>query len=127
MILVFELAHVMNCFADDHDLDALLNEEEDSTFFESIRFKRIQEMASSCHNPTAAAPVNSPHFDTSTTWGYLTEIGHEKEVMHMSTSVQRLLIHFYNPAFKNCQTLNEHLQVASIYYSFQLYQPFCRN
>ena len=99
----------MNLLAEDHEIDALLNEEEDVTFFESIRSKRVQELSSISH---VVSKENSS-MDTGTTWGYLSEIGHEKEVMHMSTSLSRLLIHFYNPTFKNCQLLNEHLQVNS--------------
>lgn len=97
----------MNLLADDHEIDALLNEEEDATFFESIRSKRFQELSAASH----ITSKDTLSMDTSETWGYLSEIGHEKEVMHMSTSLPRLLIHFYNPAFKNCQLLNEHLHV----------------
>lgn len=97
----------MNLLTEDHEIDSLLNEEEDATFFESIRSKRLQEISSLSQN------ISKDNFlmDTNTNWGYLSEIGHEKEVMHMSTTLPRLLIHFYNPAFKNCQLLNEHLQV----------------
>ena len=99
----------MNLLAEDHEIDALLNEEEDVTFFESIRSKRLQELSAISHSTSKSTSTSS--LDTNTTWGYLSEIGHEKEVMHMSTSLPRLLIHFYNPAFKNCQLLNEHLHV----------------
>jgi hypothetical protein len=97
----------MNLLAEDQEIDALLNEEEDTTFFESIRSKRIQEISSI----SQSISKETSSMETSTTWGYLSEIGHEKEVMHMSTTLPRLLIHFYNPAFKNCQLLNEHLNV----------------
>jgi hypothetical protein len=102
----------MNCFLDDHEIDALLNEENDVTFLDSIRSKRLEEL---CRPERSSG---SAFNDSNDTWGNLTEIGHEKEVMHMSTSLPRLLIHFYNPSFKNCQTLNEHLQVIqmSVYY-----------
>ena len=97
--------------AEDHEIDTLLNEEEDVTFFESIRSKRLQELSEISHSISKSTSNSTSSLDTNTTWGYLSEIGHEKEVMHMSTSLPRLLIHFYNPAFKNCQLLNEHLHV----------------
>lgn len=97
----------MNCCANDHDeIDALFNDENDLNFFESLCSKRFQEIKSD----SLARPLNS-QTETTETWGYLTEIGHEKEVLHLSTHLPRLLIHFYNPSFKNCQLLNEHLQV----------------
>lgn len=100
----------MNLLAEDYEIDALLNEEDDITFFESIRSKRVQELSSI----SQVVSKDASSMDTSTTWGYLSEIGHEKEVLHMSTSLSRLLIHFYNPSFKNCQLLNEHLQVKFV-------------
>ena len=92
----------------DDEIDALLGDEND-TFFDSIRSKRLEELSSKAVNFVKANFDAANDYDT---WGYLTEIGHEKEVLHLSTSVPRLLIHFYNPAFKNCQLLNEHLQVT---------------
>lgn len=103
----------MNCNCHDDDIDDLFNEEEEVTFLESIRSKRLQEFSN--------FPTLKPNsvLDTSDTWGYLTEMSHEKEVMHLSTTLPRLLIHFYNPSFKNCQLLNEHLHV--IFYLKSLY------
>ncbi len=100
----------MNCCAEDHDIDNLLNEEEEVTFFESIRAKRLQELA--CCSVKSVSTM-----DSSDTWGFLAEMNHEKEVLHLSTTLPRLVIHFYNPSFKNCQLLNEHLHVTNKRYS----------
>lgn len=94
----------MNFLAEDHEIDSLLNDEGDATFFESIRSKRLLELSVPTSNKSSL-------MDTSEVFGYLSEIGHEKEVMHLSTTLPRLVVHFYNPAFKNCQLLNEHLNV----------------
>jgi hypothetical protein len=77
------------------DLDCL----DDDAILESIRQARMQALA-----PSFPA-------DEGDTWGYLSEIGHEKELLHMSTTLPRLLVHFYNPKFKSCCMLNEHLGV----------------
>ena len=107
----------MNCCADDHEIDCLLNEEEDVTFFESLRSKRLEDLTKS--NSSAKCAASSSAADSNeTTWGYLTEVNHEKEVLHFSTTLSRLVIHFYNPSFKNCQILNDHLQVKGIYCVF---------
>lgn len=100
----------MNCCQEDHEIDALLNDAEEATFFESFRSKKLQELSSSSSHSHCIDHKNSSN-DSGESWGYLTEIGHEKEVMHLSTHLPRLLIHFYNSSFKNCQLLNEHLKV----------------
>lgn len=83
-------------------MEELLIEGEDE-FFESFRSKRIQELSSSQATSSEAGSTEE--------FGFLTEIGHEKEVMHLSTSLLRLIIHFYSPTFRSCQILNEHLRV----------------
>jgi len=103
----------MNCCAEDHDdIDALFNDDTDVQFLESLCSKRFQELKGEFG--AASASTSNSQNDSSENWGYLSEIGHEKEVLHLSTHSQRLLIHFYNPSFKNCQLLNEHLQVSHI-------------
>lgn len=97
----------MNCCpVGDHDVDfdSLLNDDSDAQFFQSLCSRKMQELSK------ASRPETESSYETES-WGYLSEIGHEKEVMHLSTTLSRLIIHFYNPAFKSCQILNEHLQV----------------
>lgn len=101
----------MNCCQEDHEIDALLNDAEEATFFESYRSKKLQEICAASNSCIDHQNQKNYSNDSSESWGYLTEIGHEKEVMHLSTHLPRLLIHFYNPSFKNCQLLNEHLKV----------------
>ena len=104
----------MNCCAEDHDeIDELFDDETDGQFLASLCSKRFQEIKGGEFG-TVSASNSSSLGDTNETWGYLSEIGHEKEVLHMSTHIPRLLIHFYNPSFKNCQLINEHLQVTSL-------------
>ena len=106
----------MNCCADDHDdIDALFNDETDVQFLESLCSKRLHESKGEF-----GMLVSDAQNDASDIWGYLSEIGHEKEVLHMSTHSPRLLIHFYNPSFKSCQLLNEHLQVGTFLNAMQL-------
>ena len=114
----------MNCCAEDHDeVDALFNDENDVQFLANLCSKRFHELKEADDHTTTLKNDNNE------IWGYLSEIGHEKEVLHMSTHVPRLIIHFYNPAFKNCQLLNEHLQVQSdILYTHNFHLiSICRN
>lgn len=36
-------------------------------------------------------------------------IGHEQELLGLASTVPRLVIHFFNPAFKRCTHMTEHL------------------
>jgi hypothetical protein len=84
-------------------MEELLLIEGEDEFFESFRSKRMQELSDS--RPLSSTEPSNAEF------GCLTEICHEKEVMHLSTSLPRLIIHFYSSSFHSCQVLNEHLRV----------------
>lgn len=75
---------------------------DDSDLFESFRQQRMFELRSQIHSRSLDDQV----------FGSLSEIGHEKELLSLTTSLPRLLIHFYNPAFKSCRILNDHLSVS---------------
>jgi thioredoxin-like negative regulator of GroEL len=49
-------------------------------------------------------------------YGVLMPVSHEKELVHMTSQVFRLVIHFRMPSFRRCQIMSEHLEkLAKLY------------
>lgn len=86
--------------------EVLIEGEEE--LFESLRSRRLEQLATQgeeSFSPSETVAISEE-------FGYLSEISHEKEIMHMSTTLPRLIVHFYSSTFRSCQILNDHLRVS---------------
>lgn len=50
------------------------------------------------------------------TYGQLTPVSREQELVHMLTNTSRLVIHFSMPTFRRCNIMSEHLQKLAAMY-----------
>lgn len=50
------------------------------------------------------------------TYGQLTPVSREQELVHMLTNTGRLVIHFSMPTFRRCNIMSEHLQKLAVAY-----------
>lgn len=44
--------------------------------------------------------------------GEYTEVTNEKEILRITTSSHKVLVHFYHKEFKRCQIMDFHLEVS---------------
>ena len=91
---------------DEDDLIAELEEEtDDNTTLAALREKRLQQL----HAEMARARVMRDHKGH----GTYTEIREEKQILDITTSTPRCVVHFMKPDFNRCRIMDEKLDVLA--------------
>ncbi|KAI8846310.1 thioredoxin-like protein, partial [Chytridium lagenaria] len=89
---------------DEEDLFAELEKDDDHQIA-YIRERRMDELRSELRKAQDLA--------SSTSHGSYEDIDGEKEIMKITTSVDKCVVHFYHKEFRRCQIVNKHLDVLA--------------
>ncbi|EPQ29624.1 uncharacterized protein PFL1_02843 [Pseudozyma flocculosa PF-1] len=82
----------------------------DMAEFRERRMLEIREELARRKQGTSSSSQNSSSYALR---GKLTEISHEKELIHLSAQEARVAIHFFHASFERCKLLDRHLEVVA--------------